>query len=319
MKSLFRFYKNWALPISILLGIVSYFVYTHIPALKGSGPIANRIIGILQPALIFGMLFLTFCKVKPTDLKPCRWHIKLLTIQVGIFVLLAAIIFIYPTIPCKLLIESAMICFICPTACAAAVVCSKLGGNASHLISYILLVNMAAAVFIPLIVPLANPNKEQSFITTSVLVMQQIFPTLICPLALAWGIRYAMPRFARRLQNTGDAAFYLWTIALTLAIAITTRSIVHSDVPIIYQVGIAIVTLICCWIQFVIGRHIGDPYGDRIAAGQAIGQKNTVFAIWIAYTFLTPVTAIAGGFYSIWHNIFNSYQLYKHRKEKGIR
>ena len=144
----------------------------------------------------------------------------------------------------------------------------------------------------------------------------QVFPTLICPLLLAWGIRYTMPRLAQRLQNTGDAAFYLWTIALTMAIAVTTRSIMHSHVPLTSLVGIAVVTLICCWLQFTIGRHIGHPSNDHIAAGQAIGQKNTVFAIWMAYTFLTPVTAIAGGFYSVWHNIFNSFQLYKKRQQQ---
>lgn len=31
----------------------------------------------------------------------------------------------------------------------------------------------------------------------------------------------------------------------------------------------------------------------------------------MGYTFFTPVTAIAGGFYSIWHNLVNSYQLYR--------
>jgi BASS family bile acid:Na+ symporter len=209
-----------------------------------------------------------------------------------------------------------MICFICPTACAAAVVCAKLGGHAAHLITYILLINLAAALFIPLIVPLVNPQEGQTFITTSRLIIRQVFPTLICPLLLAWTIRYTMPRLAQRLQNTGDTAFYLWTIALTMAIAVTTRSIMHSDVGIPVLVGIALVTLASCWAQFTIGRHIGKPSGDHIAAGQGIGQKNTVFAIWMAYTFLTPVTAIAGGFYSVWHNIFNSYQLYKKRKQQ---
>ena len=32
---------------------------------------------------------------------------------------------------------------------------------------------------------------------------------------------------------------------------------------------------------------------------------------------MTPVTSIAGGFYSVWHNIFNSYQLYRKRKEEN--
>ena len=46
-------------------------------------------------------------------------------------------------------------------------------------------------------------------------------------------------------------------------------------------------------------------------AGQSLGQKNTVFAIWMGYTFMTPETAIVGGLYSIWHNIYNSWQLYR--------
>ena len=47
----------------------------------------------------------------------------------------------------------------------------------------------------------------------------------------------------------------------------------------------------------------------KITSGQSLGQKNTVFAIWLGYTFMTPETAIVGGLYSIWHNIYNSWQL----------
>ena len=314
--SLLRFYKNWALPISMALGVLLYLLYAALPLPAGTGHIVSEVIGFLQPALIFGMLFVTFCKLKPTDLRPCRWHLWLLLIQVGMFALMAAVLILFPNLPGRLLVESAMICFICPTACAAAVVCTKLGGNAAHLTSYILLINMAAALFIPLIVPLVNPQEGQTFLSTFLLVLRHVFPTLIFPLLTAWGIRYTMPRLARRLQNTGDTAFYLWTVALTMAIAVTTRSIAHSHVPISTLIGIAIVALVCCWAQFSIGRHMGRPNNDHIASGQAIGQKNTVFAIWMAYTFLTPVTAIAGGFYSVWHNIFNSYQLYKKRTEK---
>ncbi len=312
---LLRFYKNWALPISMVAGVIAYLLYAALPLPPGTGAVVSRIIGILQPTLIFGMLFITFCKISPTELKPCRWHAWLMLVQVTLFALLAGVLILFPQIPGRLLIESAMICFICPTACAAAVVCAKLGGNAAHLTSYILLINMAAALIIPLIVPLVNPHEGQTFMTTFLLVLRRVFPTLICPLMLAWGIRYTMPQLARYLQNTGDTAFYLWTIALTMAIGVTTRSIAHSHVPLPTLIGIALVALVCCWVQFSIGRYLGAPQNDRIAAGQAIGQKNTVFAIWMAYTFLTPITAIAGGFYSVWHNLFNSYQLYKKRKE----
>lgn len=46
-------------------------------------------------------------------------------------------------------------------------------------------------------------------------------------------------------------------------------------------------------------------------AGQAMGQKNTIFLIWMALTFMTPETAIVGGLYSVWHNLYNSWQLYR--------
>ncbi|MCF0178415.1 MAG: transporter, partial [Bacteroidales bacterium] len=70
---------------------------------------------------------------------------------------------------------------------------------------------------------------------------------------------------------------------------------------------------ICCILQFAIGQGIGSRYDDRITCGQSFGQKNTVFLIWMASTFLTPITAVVGGLYSIWHNIVNSWQLYKHK------
>ena len=117
-----------------------------------------------------------------------------------------------------------------------------------------------------------------------------------------------------------------------MAIAVTTRSIVHSSMSFRLLAMIALMSLICCVFQFGMGRLIGSRYRPRyrtgapaspsaleaeergrrirtITAGQSLGQKNTVFAIWMGYTFLTPETAIVGGFYSIWHNLYNSWQL----------
>ena len=60
-----RFLKDWTLIISILAGIFGYFIYTGIPALEPTRAAANRAVAIVQPLLIFAMLFLTFCKVDP--------------------------------------------------------------------------------------------------------------------------------------------------------------------------------------------------------------------------------------------------------------
>ena len=90
----------------------------------------------------------------------------------------------------------------------------------------------------------------------------------------------------------------------------------ESSLSLLLLVGIAAISLLCCIFQFWAGHKIGHSYGhipghcdNSITAGQAIGQKNTVFAIWMGYTFLTPETSIVGGFYSIWHNLYNTWQL----------
>ena len=66
--SLFRFVKNWILPISMAFGVIAYFVYVNIPFLEPTRPFVNRTVEIVQPLLIFGMLFLTFCRVDVKDL-----------------------------------------------------------------------------------------------------------------------------------------------------------------------------------------------------------------------------------------------------------
>ncbi len=310
-----KFLKTWTLTIAIITGILAYVIYDNIPALAPAGPYLEKAVGFLQPALLFAMLFLSFCRIAPRELRPRKWHAWLLLFQSSLFVILALLLRLLPDFHGKVMLEGAMLCLICPTATAAAVVTGKLGGDMPGLTAYTVIINIAAAVLIPLFVPFVHPSEGISFITASSLILAKVFPLLIAPCLLAFLVRYLMPKFHKRVLRFGNLAFYLWGISLTLAIAMTTRSIVHSTTPVVYQAGLAAVSLLCCALQFWAGKKIGKRYGASITAGQALGQKNTVFAIWMGYTFLTPVTSIAGGFYCIWHNVFNSWQLYKVSKK----
>lgn len=312
-----QFIKNWTLPIAMCVGALSYFVYVNIPALACTKPFVNQFINIIQPTLIFAMLYITFCKVDPKDLRFCKWHLWLLLIQSLSFTLLGCIIIIFPNLPGEVLVEGAMLCLICPTATAAAVVTGKLGGDAASLTSYTIFINLITALVVPLIVPLVHPNASLTFGISFSLILGKVFPLLFCPFLTALLTRYFLPSFHKIILKCKDLAFRLWAVSLAIAIGVTVKSIVHSNVGISYQIGLAVISLICCAAQFWIGRHIGKSHHDPISAAQALGQKNTVFAIWMGYTFLTPVTAIVGGFYSVWHNIYNSYQLYQKRKEEN--
>ena len=311
-----EFIKAWTLPIAIVSGVLLYLIYDSIPGLEAAGPVLMRIIGFLQPALIFVMLFLSFCRIEPRELRPRKWHAWLLLFQSAGFLLFAIAEILMPDISWKVLLEGSMLCLVCPTATAAAVVTGKLGGDISGITAYTILINVIVAVLVPLVVPIVHPAEGISFVTASSLILAKVFPMLIAPCLLAFLVRYLMPHFHIWLLRYTEVAFYLWGVSLMLAILMTTRSIVHSTTPVIVQAGIAVVSLLCCAIQFWAGKKIGKRYGATITAGQALGQKNTVVAIWMGYTFMTPVTSIAGGFYSIWHNIFNSWQLYKARKRR---
>ena len=311
--------RDWSLPIVMLAGVVMYLLYANIPFFRGTGHIASAIVSVLQPLLIFSMLFVTFCKVRLNELKPSRWHLWLLAFQLLPFAVISLSITFFPTMPVtvKVLLEAAMMCLVCPTATAAAVITAKLGGNSASLISYTIQINIAVALVAPLFLAFSHPMEEMSLGASFLLILAKVFPLLLCPLLCAELLRLLLPRVHGYIVTKGrNWPFYLWLVALSLAIAMTTRAIAHSSLPFVVMAGIAAVALVCCLLQFYVGRRIGRRYGEVVAGGQALGQKNTVFAIWFAYTFLTPVTAIAGGFYSLWHNLVNTLQLLKYRKSR---
>ena len=312
--ALLRFLRNWTLPVSMIAGVCAYFLMAGCPALSPFKAWILHVVGVVQPVLIFAMLFISFCKVEPRDLRFKPWQAWLLLLQSSVFALLCGWLMLTPHSHWRIVIEGAMLCMICPTATAATVVTGKLGGNAGTLTTYTILVNLAVALLVPAFIPLVHPSAEMGFVRSFWLIICKVFPLLFCPFLLALLVRRVSRRAIACITSVRDLAFYLWAVSLALAIAVTTRSIVHSTCPFVYQAGIALASLVACIVQFAFGRWIGRKYGEPISAAQACGQKNTVFAIWMGYTFLTPVTSIAGGFYSVWHNVFNSWQLYQKRK-----
>lgn len=314
-----RFLRDWSLPIAMFAGVAIYLLYVNIPLFDNTHGIANEMVAFVQPMLIFLMLFITFCKIRMSELRLVKWHLWLVAFQLLWLAALSLAMVFLPSLPqeARVIMESAMLCLICPTATAAAVITARLGGNAASLISYTMLINVAVAVIAPLFFTLAHPVEGISFMASFARIIGKVFPLLLCPLAAAEVVRRLLPSVHSIIVEKGrNWPFYLWLVALSLAIAMTSRAIAHSAISIYVMAGIAFVSLLCCIMQFAVGRIVGARYCEKITGGQALGQKNTVFAIWLAYTFLTPVTAIAGGFYSIWHNVVNTFQLYKHNHSK---
>lgn len=306
------FIRQWMLIFAMLGGVAGYAVYAAFGIFDPVRPAVRAALPWVQPALIFSMLFLTFVHVSPRKLRLHRWHMWLLLIQGGLFTAIGAVLVFMPHSGLRVVLEGAMLCLICPTATAGAVVTRKLGGNVEGIVTYTVLINLLAACLVPLMVPLVHPAAGVDTLTAAAKILGKVFPLLLLPLAAGIAVGHWLPSVRKVLARVPDLAFYLWAVALALAIAVTARSLWHSTVGLGTELSLVAVSLLCCLMQFRIGRRLGRPYGDPVTPGQSMGQKNTVLAIWMGAAFFTPVTALAGGFYSLWHNIINSWQLRRH-------
>ena len=110
-----------------------------------------------------------------------------------------------------------------------------------------------------------------------------------------------------------------WTSLLASLLVIigrTTAFIIDlHDASLATELWLAFAALAICLGQFKVGRMLGRRYGDAPAGGQSLGQKNTVLAVWMAQSFLDPISSIAPTAYIVWQNFVNSYQIW--RKDRG--
>ena len=311
-----RALNDWMLPGAIVLGIGLYLVYHFSPALHPYGKWLHPMASEGQRLVVAVLLFFQFVKISPHDLKFSRWHLGALLVQVLSFLLLAGLVALTRG-SLRMLLECAMLCMICPTASAAGVITDKLGGELAATVTYLVMINVSATFLIPLVIPLVNPSSSLGFWAYVGHIAWKVFPILILPGLLAWLIRYTTHRLQRRLMRWSANSFYVWGVGLALAMVLSTRALLLSYPGPWAVGGIVLVSMACCAVQFFAGRRMGKELAERITAGQALGQKNTGFLIWLGYNYLTPVTSVAGGLYAIWQNLFNSWELY--RKEHPVQ
>jgi BASS family bile acid:Na+ symporter len=95
-----------------------------------------------------------------------------------------------------------------------------------------------------------------------------------------------------------------------------TLFIINADAAPMLGIELALVALVLCIVQFKAGRFLGRYTGDVVATTQSVGQKNTIFAIWLSLNFLDPIASIAPTAYIVWQNLTNSWQMWKHERTK---
>ncbi len=259
--------------------------------------------GMLTPIFIFTMLFITFCRVDARRIRFSWMHLWLLLFQV----VASAGVYFALSLFDVVVAQGAMICILAPVAMAAVVIGGMLGANLETMAAYSLLCNIAIALYAPLLLH-AFGNGE----CTMAQILQKVSPLLIAPFVAGQFCRFCLRRVSDWVSAHGYLSFYIWLLSLIVIIGRTTCFLLdQTQASLTTEIILALVALIICLVQFVLGRYIGHHYGDTVAGGQSLGQKNTVLAVWLSQAFLDPISSVAPTAYIVWQNIVNSYQLWR--------
>lgn len=264
------------------------------------------------PLLIAIMMFISYTNISLADIRINRLHISLLSIQV-----IGSLIILLILLPFdKTVAEGSMICLLAPTATSAVVITGMLGGNMASLTTYSLLSNMSIVLIAPLVFSLIGDGESISFVYSVFSIFSRVFALLLLPFLVAVLLKFVSPAAHSKIRKAQSVSFVLWTFALAIVTGKTIRFILDQGKSYYHtEIILAVTALLICLAQFYIGRRLGAKYNDTIAGGQGLGQKNTILAIWMAQTHLTPISSIAPGAYILWQNIVNSYQVWRKQRQ----
>ena len=314
------FVKEWTLPLAMGTGAAAYGVFAFTPQLDEAGRAMAPLFAAILPLFMFLVLFVTFCKVDFRQLRPVGWHVWVGVFQLLLIgVLMALAVGFRMSGDSLILMESVLMCVISPCATAAAVVTQKLGGSLEQMTTYTFISNFITALAVPVCFPMIEKSADMTFLSAFAKILYEVVVVLLVPMLLGYIVKHHMHRLHRHILSIRDLSYYLWACSLMIVTGTTVRNIVHADTTLALLTAIALIGLVMCVVQFAVGRYIGHYFGHTQEAGQALGQKNTAFAIWLSSTYLNPLSSVGPGCYILWQNIINSIEIWQEEKGEGKR
>lgn len=293
--------RSYILPIAIVLGLLLHrFCATF---------------SVAVPYLIFSILLLTFAAVDVRKLKFSPMFVWILLFQVVVSISLYALLKYLDVSP--VISEGVMMAALCPVASSVAVVSCMLGADRQTVTSFTIIGNLVISIVAPAYFTLIGVHPELSFLASFLSILRRVGVVIGLPFFIALVLQLWLPKVNRVLSRYKGLSFYLWSVALLFTIGQTIDFIfLHGEGNWNVILWLGVVSLLFCAVQFALGKWIGSKYGDTIAGGQLLGQKNTAMGIWMANHYLHPLTSVVLAFYAILQNLFNSWQIWRHDRKK---
>ena len=252
--------------------------------------------------LLMGMLFFPFLSVTYPKDRAVYMNVLNIFLAMTVISIFFYTLLIYAN---PRLATVAFLVAFTPTATAAPVVISFLKRNVDYVISSVVITNSLVAVSLPFALSLVNPGQST---VSAFTVLVSTLTVVLVPLASAQLLKKCCGELAIRLISFDRIPFFIWLVVLYLATSRASFYLINSDVALVVVFEIAAVSFCICFLNFMIGKYIGgEKYSKE--ASQSLGQKNTMFMVWVALEYIGPLAVMGPIFYLIYQNIYNSYLL----------
>lgn len=278
--------------------------------LGGIFPAAHVASGLIRP-LITWMLFLVFLEVTLQRAAFRRSHVWLVVANLA----MAAAAYGAGLPWSEELALAGFFTALAPTAIAAASITAYLGGRVDYVVAAFCLSNAVVGALLPVLIPLAVAGAHVGLGD----VAGRVFGVLLVPLLLALVVRRLVPGAPAWAARHRGLSFWPWVAVLFLATANAVEFVrTHPEIGALKLGAVAALSAVICAASFGLGRILGRP--DRVReASQALGQKNTTLSLYFALTYAGPLVAMGPTFYVLFHNLYNSWQMYRQTRSQAAR
>lgn len=290
--------------IAIILGALFHGFFGYV----------GRQFDLLMPTLIFIMLFLSFSKLENLGGNKIKWHAIVVSIQILVGIGLYYLLRTYDPV----LAAGISICVLVSPATSSPVVVNLMKGNIEFSTEFLLLDSVIVAIALPFWIALIGDNSNLNIADATLDIASHTLIVVLLPLFLALVIRKTIPKSKETIKRFSFLSYYLWAFALMILMGTSIDMFLSQPDPDYkFAVESLLLTSSVCFILIMGGKMLGGDKSTGIAAGQALGQKNTILAIWLATGFMNPISALVPTMWIISQNIINSVQLWNANRTRA--
>ena len=185
------------------------------------------------------------------------------------------------------------------------------GGTASNVVSYLARGDVAVSVTMtsistllaPLLTPLLTLWLAGAYMPLNGGSMaKSIAMVVLLPVLAGLVVRLVLPRVVARLLPVLPWLSVL-TIAVIVAIVVSGSAEKILQAGLLVLVAVAVHNALGMTLGWLVGRVTGQPAPVRRTTAIEVGMQNSGLAAGLAAQYMSPLAALPGAVFSVWHNL----------------